>query len=129
MYTVFAASDMDLCFVASPLHKTSTWAASKLVREIGWMIRRRAPASAQVELIARARVPIIKIFMPLHTIIGTLAGRALASSTAGYHFDISFSNQNALHNTRLLWTYGRLDERVITIAMFCRLFCHLLDCP
>ena len=66
----------------------------KTIKRIGGMLR--GQGMEKVQTITRAKVPIVKFIDP----------------RSGLNVDISINNTLALHNTRLLSEYAKLDKRV-----------------
>ena len=80
--------DFDLCLQISNADEKKT------IKRIGGMLR--GQGMEKVQTITRAKVPIVKFIDP----------------RSGLNVDISINNTLALHNTRLLSEYAKLDKRV-----------------
>ena len=80
--------DFDLCLQISNADEKKT------IKRIGGMLR--GQGMEKVQTITRAKVPIVKFTDP----------------RSGLNVDISINNTLALHNTRLLSEYAKLDKRV-----------------
>ena len=85
--------DLDLCLQAAKVDQ------KKVIKRISGMLRGQGMESVQA--LTRAKVPIVKFTDP----------------RSGMHVDISINNTLAIHNTKLLAQYAKLDERVKQLAI------------
>ena len=85
--------DLDLCLQSANLDQ------KKAIKRISGMLRGQGMESVQA--LTRAKVPIVKFTDP----------------RSGMHVDISINNTLAIHNTKLLAQYAKLDERVKQLAI------------
>ncbi|MAX45321.1 MAG: hypothetical protein CMB24_00815 [Euryarchaeota archaeon] len=85
--------DFDLCLEISDANE------KKILKKIGGMLR--GQGMEEVKIITGAKVPIVKFIDP----------------RSGLHVDISINNSLALHNTRLLSSYAKSDNRVKELAI------------
>ncbi len=85
--------DLDLCLQLPGANQ------KKVVKRISGMLRGQGMEAVQA--LTRATVPIVKFTDP----------------RSGKEVDISINNNLALHNTTLLKTYAKLDERVRQLAV------------
>ncbi|KAI5475708.1 poly(U) polymerase CID1, partial [Pseudohyphozyma bogoriensis] len=100
-------SDMDLCcFLSSTSPRPP---ASECVEQLGRLIVEETNFS--VKMLPRARIPIIKLVLP-----------PTATVPFALACDIGFENRLALENTRLLWSYNRIDPRVRTMVLFLKVW-------
>ena len=86
-------ADFDLCLQIQEANK------KKIIKRIGGMLRGQGMESVQT--LTGAKVPIVKFIDP----------------RSGLNVDISINNTLALHNTRLLASYSKLDKRVKELAI------------
>ena len=86
-------ADFDLCLQIQEVNQKKT------LKRIGGMLR--GQGMENVQTISGAKVPIVKFLDP----------------RSGLHVDISINNTLALHNTRLLSSYAKLDSRVRDLAI------------
>ncbi len=85
--------DLDLCLQLPEANQ------KKVIKRISGMLRGQGMETVQA--LTRAKVPIVKFKDP----------------RSGMLVDISINNTLALHNTRLLATYAKLDKRVRQLAV------------
>ena len=85
--------DFDLCLQIQDANQ------KKVLKRIGGMLK--GQGMEKVQIISRAKVPIVKFTDP----------------RSGIHVDISINNTLALHNTKLLASYAKLDSRVKDLAI------------
>lgn len=85
--------DFDLCLQIPNADQ------KKIIKRIGGMLR--GQGMENVQALTRAKVPIVKFTDP----------------RSGLHVDISINNTLALHNTRLLSSYSKIDSRVRELAI------------
>ena len=85
--------DLDLCLQSAKVDQ------KKVIKRISGMLRGQGMESVQA--LTRAKVPIVKFTDP----------------RSGMHVDISINNTLAIHNTKLLAQYAKLDERVKQLAV------------
>ena len=86
-------ADFDLCLQIQEANQ------KKIIKRIGGMLRGQGMESVQT--LTGAKVPIVKFVDP----------------RSGLNVDISINNILALHNTRLLANYAKLDKRVKELAI------------
>jgi hypothetical protein len=86
-------ADFDLCLQIQEDNQ------KKIIKRIGGMLRGQGMESVQT--LTGAKVPIVKFTDP----------------RSGLNVDISINNTLALHNTKLLANYSKLDKRVKELAM------------
>ena len=82
----------------------------KIIKRIGGMLRGQGMESVQT--LTGAKVPIVKFVDP----------------RSGLNVDISINNILALHNTRLLANYAKLDKRVKELAICVKYWALHRDC-
>ena len=92
--------DYDLCLQIPDADQ------KKVVKKIGSMLRGQGMEEVQVQ--TRAKVPIVKFTDP----------------RSGVPVDISINNSLAIHNTNLLKTYSKLDERVMQLTLCVKHWAH-----
>ena len=97
MFAVRGTSDIDLCWVDPAVKKTRE---KDVLYRCAALLERQATQFHNIQRIVFARVPIIK-------------GGVHVSDGAAVEFDICVNNTLALHNTDLLRTYARLDDRLV----------------
>tara|TARA_B100000767_G_scaffold274841_1_gene309214 strand:+ start:2135 stop:4225 length:2091 start_codon:yes stop_codon:yes gene_type:complete len=85
--------DLDLCLQIPEANQ------KKVIKRISGMLR--GQGMENVQALTRAKVPIVKFNDP----------------RSGMQVDISINNTLALHNTRLLATYSKMDKRVRQLAV------------
>ncbi|GAO46122.1 hypothetical protein G7K_0361-t1 [Saitoella complicata NRRL Y-17804] len=98
-----ANSDLDLCILddsPNPRYKIKTELPEVLAAEF-------ERYGFEVKLLTKTRIPIIK-----------LVQGPTAQFPLGLAMDIGFENRLALHNTRLLATYSRIDSRLREMVLF-----------
>ena len=86
-------ADFDLCLQIKEANQ------KKIIKRIGGMLRGQGMESVQA--LTGAKVPIVKFVDP----------------RSGLNVDISINNTLAIHNTRLLANYSKLDKRVKELAI------------
>ena len=87
---------MDMCI--SGVQDTEL-AASEIIEQMGEAIKKN-PDFKGILVLPNARIPIVK----------------LKDSVTNISCDIGYNNMLAIHNTQLLETYSRIDERLKLLA-------------
>eukprot|EP01052_Picozoa_sp_SAG31_P029990 SAG31_NODE_3036_length_4763_cov_3.456046_4_plen_145_part_00 len=87
--------------------------AQKAVKKLATALKHCPNEFTAVQPVPTARVPIVRaefVYSACH------AGALPDASTKSVHCDISIENRLAVHNTRLLRAYGKLDSRFLEVA-------------
>jgi DNA polymerase sigma len=103
-----ANSDIDCC-VTDPTASSNDLQQSGLPEQLDKELSSRG---FHTTLLSHTRIPILKVFRP--------ANFLSKGKTYNYPLscDVGWQNRLALHNTRLLATYSKLDPRVRQMALF-----------
>lgn len=97
----FSNSDLDVCITFNDEKKKEEVDQNILIHELAHILK-QSRAFNDVFAISTAKVPIVKF----------------RCATTNFEGDLSLFNTLALHNTKMLWIYSKIDPRVRVIFHF-----------
>nr|XP_006135950.1 terminal uridylyltransferase 7 isoform X2 [Pelodiscus sinensis] len=106
----FKQSDLDICMTFDGLETAEGLDCIRIIEELAKVLKKHS-GLRNVLPITTAKVPIVKFF---HV-------------RSGLEVDISLYNTLALHNTRLLSSYGAIDPRVKYLCYTMKVFTKMCD--
>lgn len=106
----FRNSDIDI-FMMLEDHAKEEVDFVEVITNLANHLRKYEDCSSRVQAITKAKIPIVKFYL----------------CSCNREVDLSLYNTLALENTKMLATYAKLDDRVVTLGYVVKMFAKVSD--